>query len=131
MANIVLIKLFGRTTGFQSNEDYERVLLQGLWVIFCQYLTVQPWSLEFNPAQPFSSAVMAWIRFPGYMYKQKVLINGNIHRVEYKHLPSIYFSCRRYGYRKGVCTNTVSGSMTNIAAVESGGSDGPRHMARG
>ncbi|MBA0795800.1 hypothetical protein Gohar_006635, partial [Gossypium harknessii] len=167
MANIVLIKLFGRTTGFAALQNK----IYNMWkpsmpIKMMDTENVQPWSLEFNPAQPFSSDVMAWIRFLGYMYKQKVLweiremvvkvtkldfnpnngargrfarmaiyvnldklfvpqvlINGNIHKVEYKHLPWIYFSCKRYGYRKGVCTNTVPGPMTNMAVVESGGAD--------
>lgn len=42
---------------FQSKENYERVFSQGPWIIFGQYLMVQLWSLESNPA---------WIRFQGF-----------------------------------------------------------------
>lgn len=43
---------------FQNPEDYERVLSQDLWIIFDQYLIVQPWSIEFDPEQSFPSVVM-------------------------------------------------------------------------
>lgn len=34
---------------FQRAEDYEKILSQGPWLIFNQYLTVQPWTIDFNP----------------------------------------------------------------------------------
>ncbi|MBA0648547.1 hypothetical protein Goklo_016247 [Gossypium klotzschianum] len=37
---------------FQSTDDYDRVLSQGLWIIYDQYLTVQTWTKDFNPMQP-------------------------------------------------------------------------------
>ncbi|MBA0812979.1 hypothetical protein Gohar_026880, partial [Gossypium harknessii] len=36
---------------FQSFEYFERVLSQGPWIIYGQYLTVQPWSIEFDPVK--------------------------------------------------------------------------------
>lgn len=53
---------------------------------FGQYLTVQPWTLSFNPAQTFPSTVMSWINFPGlssYFYRRKLLkeIGGLIDKV--------------------------------------------------
>ncbi|MBA0562638.1 hypothetical protein Golob_007666, partial [Gossypium lobatum] len=30
-----------------------------------QYLMVQPWIMDFNPAKPYPSVVMTWIRFSG------------------------------------------------------------------
>ncbi|MBA0692658.1 hypothetical protein Goari_010196 [Gossypium aridum] len=54
----------------QNIEDYERVLTQGPWIIYDQYLTVQPWTKDFSPLQPYLSIVMAWIRLsglPGFM----------------------------------------------------------------
>ncbi|KAK5838811.1 hypothetical protein PVK06_007550 [Gossypium arboreum] len=50
---------------FQRKEDYERVLTQGPWILFGQYLMVQMWTLDFNPFQLFPSVAMAWIRLPG------------------------------------------------------------------
>ncbi|MBA0762931.1 hypothetical protein Gotri_012476 [Gossypium trilobum] len=102
-----------------------------LWEI--REMVVKVTKLDFNPnngARGRFARMAIYVNLDKPLVPQ-VLINGNIHRVEYKHLPSIYFSCRRYGYRKGVCTNTVSGPVTNMAVVESGGADGPRHMARG
>ncbi|MBA0716990.1 hypothetical protein Golax_004840, partial [Gossypium laxum] len=61
---------------FQNSDDYEMVLSQVPWLIFKQYLTVQPWTIDFNPAHPYPSTVMAWIRSPGlssYLYKKEVL----------------------------------------------------------
>ncbi|MBA0708988.1 hypothetical protein Golax_024061 [Gossypium laxum] len=50
---------------FQKSDDFERVLSQVPWIIYGQYLTVKPWSIEFDLAQPFPSVVMPWINFPG------------------------------------------------------------------
>lgn len=38
---------------------------------------VQPWTVAFNPVQPYLSVVMTWVRLPGlpsYMYKCKILM---------------------------------------------------------
>ncbi|KAA3472094.1 leucine-rich repeat receptor-like protein kinase PEPR2 [Gossypium australe] len=71
---------------FYSAEDYSKVLSQGPWMIYGQYLTVQPWTKEFNPSQPYPSTVLAWIRLlglPGFLYKKKILeeIGGTIGKV--------------------------------------------------
>ncbi|MBA0848906.1 hypothetical protein Goshw_008593 [Gossypium schwendimanii] len=61
---------------FQNKKDYEKVLSQGPWVIYMQYLTVQLWTIDFRPSQPYLSIVMAWIHFSsllGYMYKRKIV----------------------------------------------------------
>ncbi|KAK5811655.1 hypothetical protein PVK06_027009 [Gossypium arboreum] len=50
---------------FQNSEDFERVFSQVPWIIYGKYLTMQPWSIEFDPAQSFPSVVMSWIRFLG------------------------------------------------------------------
>ncbi|MBA0812643.1 hypothetical protein Gohar_026590, partial [Gossypium harknessii] len=62
---------------FQSKSDSDKVLFKGHWIIYGQYLTVQPWMMSFNLAQLFSSVVMVWIKLPdllGYMYKRKILL---------------------------------------------------------
>ncbi|KAH1084179.1 hypothetical protein J1N35_023940 [Gossypium stocksii] len=61
---------------FKNPDDYEKALCQGPWEIFGQYLTVQPWTMDFNSTQPYPSTVMAWIRLfglSGHMYKRQVL----------------------------------------------------------
>lgn len=35
---------------FKSKFDCEKVLSEGPWTIFHQYLAVQPWSISFNPS---------------------------------------------------------------------------------
>ncbi|MBA0808955.1 hypothetical protein Gohar_024652, partial [Gossypium harknessii] len=71
---------------FQNIGDYNKVLTQGPWIIYGQYLTVQPWTREFNPLQPYPSVVLAWIRLPGlprYLYNRKIIeaIGGLIGKV--------------------------------------------------
>ncbi|XP_016675437.2 uncharacterized protein [Gossypium hirsutum] len=61
---------------FQNKLDCERALAEGPWIIFGQYLTVQPWTIAFDPTQAYPSVVMAWIRFPGlpgYLYNHKII----------------------------------------------------------
>ncbi|MBA0860912.1 hypothetical protein Goshw_022452 [Gossypium schwendimanii] len=60
---------------FQNKTDYKMVLTQGPWLVFDHCLTVQPWSMDFNPLKPFPSMVLAWIHFlglPGFLYKWRV-----------------------------------------------------------
>lgn len=47
---------------FHNKFDCEKVLSEGPWIIFGQYLTVRPWFLSFDPSQTFSSIIMSWIR---------------------------------------------------------------------
>ncbi|KAA3453419.1 reverse transcriptase [Gossypium australe] len=134
---------------FHSIDDYSKVLTQGPWMVYGQYLTVQPWTKEFTPLQPYPSVVLAWIRLPGlpgFLYKKKileeigktigkvvrldlntdsrtrgrfarmavyinldkpltgqVLVNGMKQKVEYEALPTICFSCGKYGHTKELC----------------------------
>ncbi|PPD86998.1 hypothetical protein GOBAR_DD16071 [Gossypium barbadense] len=71
---------------FQNKLDCEKALTEGPWIIFGQYLTVQPWSLAFDPTQAYPNVVMAWIRFPGlpgYLYNHKIIteIGGTVGKV--------------------------------------------------
>ncbi|KAK8514668.1 hypothetical protein V6N12_057565 [Hibiscus sabdariffa] len=38
---------------FRSHNDFLTVLADGPWTIFGHYLTVEPWSPDFSPSQPF------------------------------------------------------------------------------
>lgn len=61
---------------FRNSFGCEKVLSEGPWIIFGQCLTVQPWSLYFDPSQSFPGIVMSWIRLPGlpcFFYRKKVL----------------------------------------------------------
>ncbi|MBA0664768.1 hypothetical protein Goklo_004720 [Gossypium klotzschianum] len=71
---------------FQSPEDYEKILSLGPWLIFGQYLIVQPWTIDSNPELPYPNTVLTWIRFPGlpsHLYKKEILwdIGGMVGKV--------------------------------------------------
>ncbi|KAL4377190.1 hypothetical protein GQ457_02G016170 [Hibiscus cannabinus] len=50
---------------FSDRLDYLKVLTQGPWTNFGHYLTIEPWSIDFQPLQASPSRLMAWIRLPG------------------------------------------------------------------
>ncbi|KAH1031682.1 hypothetical protein J1N35_043856 [Gossypium stocksii] len=63
-----------------------KLIPTGPWVIFGHYLTVQPWTIAFNPNLPYPSLVLTWIRFPSlpsHLYKKQILmeIEGLIGKV--------------------------------------------------
>ncbi|KAK9007146.1 hypothetical protein V6N11_050979 [Hibiscus sabdariffa] len=76
---------------FRSHNDFLTVLADGPWTIFGHYLTVEPWSPDFSPSQPFPSKVVAWIRLPGLsatLYKRS-LIEEIVKCVRLKLLPMV------------------------------------------
>ncbi|PPS18718.1 hypothetical protein GOBAR_AA01847 [Gossypium barbadense] len=108
----------------------------GPCVIFGHYLTVQPWTIDFNPNLPYPNSVLTWIRFPSlpsHSYKKqflmeiggrslifKILINGNPQRIEYENLPVVCFKCGYYCHTKEACS-----SVTQIqGGTEKGESSG-------
>ncbi|MFQ6624611.1 hypothetical protein Gotur_003965, partial [Gossypium turneri] len=63
-----------------SMDDFEKVLSQGPWIIYGQYLKVQSWTMDFNLMQPYSSVVKAWIRLSSlsdFFYKHRILEECN------------------------------------------------------
>ncbi|MBA0676621.1 hypothetical protein Goari_018089 [Gossypium aridum] len=61
---------------FQSRVDYDKVLTQGHWIVFGEYITVQSWTLEFDLLWAFPSNAMVWVRLlglPGFIYKRQFL----------------------------------------------------------
>ncbi|KAL4298357.1 hypothetical protein GQ457_12G026760 [Hibiscus cannabinus] len=50
---------------FLARTDYIRVLSDGPWTIFGHYLTVEPWSMDFNHHQTKPCRILAWVRLPG------------------------------------------------------------------
>ncbi|KAI9123312.1 hypothetical protein K1719_006201 [Acacia pycnantha] len=54
---------------FDLEEDYTKVLTGGPWTIFGAYLTVQPWTIDFDPATTSISSVVAWVRVPGLAFR--------------------------------------------------------------
>ncbi|PPD84316.1 hypothetical protein GOBAR_DD18754 [Gossypium barbadense] len=57
---------------FNDEEDYYKVLTNGPWVIFGQYLTVRPWSPDFLMVQDEVWALWSWGRFPASMKETSV-----------------------------------------------------------
>ncbi|MBA0550898.1 hypothetical protein Golob_021808 [Gossypium lobatum] len=49
---------------FQDEGDFNKVLVGGPWVIFCQHLVVRPWSLDFSMSDNEVDAQVVWIRLP-------------------------------------------------------------------
>ncbi|MBA0613503.1 hypothetical protein Godav_013930 [Gossypium davidsonii] len=89
MENTLVVKFLGRKIG--------------PWVVFAQYLMVQPWSPQFTPLEPFPHNFVAWMRILVDLLKllvSKLQIAKRNHRVEYESLPTICFHCGTYGHMK-------------------------------
>ncbi|KAL4332945.1 hypothetical protein GQ457_07G015390 [Hibiscus cannabinus] len=54
---------------FTDAGDYSKVLTQGPWTIFGNYLTVQPWSRGFSTSEKHPSKVVVWVRLPGLPFR--------------------------------------------------------------
>ncbi|MFQ6629131.1 hypothetical protein Gotur_007699 [Gossypium turneri] len=46
---------------FENKEDNENVLSHGPWVMYGQYLTMQPWIVDFSSSQLYPNIVVTWI----------------------------------------------------------------------
>ena len=49
---------------FSSYEDYEFAITGGPWLIYDHYLTVRPWSLDFDPEDDEIQSLAVWVRLP-------------------------------------------------------------------
>ncbi|KAE8694275.1 hypothetical protein F3Y22_tig00110785pilonHSYRG00147 [Hibiscus syriacus] len=93
---------------FQNDEDYEKVLAEGPWIIYGQYLTVQPWTMDFQTLQPYPTNVAKldfysatsnrrrFARIAVYVDLKKplvsrVVVGNKIQVVEYENLPLVCF----------------------------------------
>ncbi|KAI9096018.1 hypothetical protein K1719_026165 [Acacia pycnantha] len=54
---------------FDLEEDYLKALTGGPWMIFGAYLTIQPWSLDFDSSISTISKVVVWVRLPGLSFR--------------------------------------------------------------
>lgn len=54
---------------FDLEEDYTKVLIGGPWMLFGAYLTMQPWSLDFDPHSSKISRVAAWAWISGLSFR--------------------------------------------------------------
>ncbi|MFQ6625974.1 hypothetical protein Gotur_005598 [Gossypium turneri] len=87
-----------------SEDDYNKVITNGPWVIFGQYLTIRLWTPNFSTTQDkvgiqvgrfIRIAICVDLRKP---LISKVRINGHLQRVEYESLPHVCFKCCLYGH---------------------------------
>ncbi|XP_016673238.1 uncharacterized protein [Gossypium hirsutum] len=63
---------------FDDTDDYKNVLTGGPWVVYGNYLTVRPWSLDFSSTNADMSIQVVWIRLPGLLegFYSKVLLRA-------------------------------------------------------
>nr|KJB23400.1 hypothetical protein B456_004G096300 [Gossypium raimondii] len=89
---------------FSEEDDYNKVLTNGPWVIFGQYLTIRPWTPDFLTTQDEGRfvriAICVDLRKP---LISKVRINGHLQRVEYESLPHVCFKYCLYGHGSDLC----------------------------
>ncbi|XP_072087268.1 uncharacterized protein [Arachis hypogaea] len=50
---------------FDHNEDREKVLLGGPWLILGHYIAVKPWSSDFRPCEDSFGDTMVWVKIVG------------------------------------------------------------------
>ncbi|KAK5784785.1 hypothetical protein PVK06_039319 [Gossypium arboreum] len=96
---------------------------EGPWIIFGQYLTVQPWTKDFSPSPTISqygfgldSAARSrgcFARLTVFLNLEKplisqVLFDGAVQRVEYEVLPTVCFGYVKYGHFKDLCSTMVA-----------------------
>ncbi|KAK8539506.1 hypothetical protein V6N12_043131 [Hibiscus sabdariffa] len=61
---------------FSSRTDNIHALTDGPWTIFGHYITVEPWSVDFNLLQDYPSRIMACVRLPSLpitWYKRRLI----------------------------------------------------------
>lgn len=49
---------------FQVDEDYQRALTEGPWVVFGKYLSVRPWTPKFSTTKSDIDSQVVWVRLP-------------------------------------------------------------------
>ncbi|KAL4278157.1 hypothetical protein GQ457_03G033120 [Hibiscus cannabinus] len=54
---------------FAKADDVNRVLLGGPWLIYGNYLTVQPWSRNFSTEKEHPDHIVVWARLSGLPYR--------------------------------------------------------------
>ncbi|KAE8718339.1 hypothetical protein F3Y22_tig00110015pilonHSYRG00195 [Hibiscus syriacus] len=93
MRESVIVCLLGRTIGYWmlSGLPYGYYSKLGPWIIFGNYLIVQPWSRNFSTSDDHPSQIIVWIRLSGlpYGYYSKFLFRliaseiGKVIKVDY------------------------------------------------
>ncbi|KAF7840641.1 hypothetical protein G2W53_002939 [Senna tora] len=96
---------------FSCMSDFDTALLEGPWVIFYHYLTVKPWSLEFDPSTDLIQKLAVWVRFPDlpieYFDRKFLRCFGNSigRTVKVDLTTALQARGRRYGHATEGCPN--------------------------
>ncbi|KAK9028195.1 hypothetical protein V6N11_068006 [Hibiscus sabdariffa] len=77
---------------FRSRVDYLHVLVDGPWMVFGLYISVEPWTEDFTTTQPYLSNIITWICLPGLLvtlYKRSWIIElgeciGRVLKLDYQ-----------------------------------------------
>ena len=78
-------------TSLGNHENCVNALTKGSWIVLGHYLTVEPWSLNFNLEVNFPSTTIIWVRLPNMLiqyYHKSTLraiasIIGDLIKVDY------------------------------------------------
>ncbi|KAL8129388.1 hypothetical protein V2J09_018543 [Rumex salicifolius] len=63
---------------FEREEDYWRILTGEPWAMFGNYVTIKPWSPNFDPLTDVIATTPGWVRFmnlPVILYEEQVLLH--------------------------------------------------------
>ncbi|KAF2289243.1 hypothetical protein GH714_032046 [Hevea brasiliensis] len=63
---------------FITEEDVQRALFGGPWVVMGHYLTMESWNPSFNPASHLPSKIVAWVGHTNVRYPSQVSGNGDL-----------------------------------------------------
>ncbi|MBA0676619.1 hypothetical protein Goari_018087 [Gossypium aridum] len=85
---------------FSMNQDYNKALTEGHWVVYGNYLTVQPWSQDFSTKERHPSKIV-------HPLKAFVGINGVPYCIKYEGFSSICYKCSCYGHYQEKCPKFV------------------------
>ncbi|KAI9075737.1 hypothetical protein K1719_042223 [Acacia pycnantha] len=98
---------------FQEDLDFQNALLNGPWMIFGHYLTVQPWSPSFKPQDHVINQVIGWIclpKLPARYYHKSIIrsigsVFGEVIKVDYN---TDSGDRGRYGHLVDSCPTSMS-----------------------
>ncbi|XP_024039224.1 uncharacterized protein LOC112097866 [Citrus clementina] len=109
-----------------SPKDAIYALTEGPWVIFGHYLTVQPWTPQFDSTITDIASATVWIRLPGtafHLYDKRIPLkfnlDGKIQKVKYEGLPIICYQCGKYGHNNIVCPEKQVSNGAKVGNSES------------
>ncbi|KAL1548778.1 hypothetical protein AAHA92_16967 [Salvia divinorum] len=84
MESTVVVKLLGRSISYNALQNrlwaiwkLRKCPFRGPWIVYGHNLTIQPWSVNFNPLQSHLTSIVAWIRIrsvPGALYKAPLVV---------------------------------------------------------